>query len=470
MKTGNKILIGAGAFTAAAMIAVGGYLLYQYQQFGKNLFLNQSTLNGIDVSCMSVDGAYDVVYEDIKKKTVALTAEGTKQASLELSKFCEITIDKDAIRQGMEEITFRDFLRGKSRAYEAECDVEMNRQQAEAYVGEILASIPQTKAKSAKIQKTEDGFVLQKESPGTVISRKKLVNKIEEEIEKIVQNEVVSIDVTEFYKKPKVTEKELEKDYKKLQEYLGWSVTYQDSDVKIDGEDLLPYIEYKNKQKKIEIDDSFLKNKVYALSSDLNTAGKTRKFKVTSYEKAGKKAHSGKEIEVSGGTYGWIVNTDAEYQELVELMNKRKSKKNREPVWLLKPRGSRQDEIGDTYIEISIDRQHLWYYVNGKLKMETDIVTGMKGQHDTPTGTYYITERINGKYLVGDTYKTWVNKWMRLTNMGVGLHDATWKSSFGGSIYTYSGSHGCINLPYSFACDLFDAVFVGLPVIIYDLG
>lgn len=233
---------------------------------------------------------------------------------------------------------------------------------------------------------------------------------------------------------------------------------------------MLPYINYKNKGRKIKLDSSFLKKKAGEVSEALNTVGGTRKFKVTSYGKKTKKAHSGKEINISGGTYGRIVNTEAEYEELAELLKKCKSKKNREPVWRLETQGKeKDDDIGDTYIEISIDRQHLWYYVKGKLKMETDIVTGLKNRHDTPTGTYYITERINGKYLIGDTYKTWVNKWMRLTNMGIGLHDATWRGSFGGSIYTYNGSHGCINLPYSFACDLFDNVFVGLPVVVYDI-
>lgn len=99
--------------------------------------------------------------------------------------------------------------------------------------------------------------------------------------------------------------------------------------------------------------------------------------------------------------------------------------------------------------------------------MDSGVVTGTKGKHDTPKGLYYISECIPGKYLVGDGYKTWVNKWMRLTNQGVGLHDATWRSIFGDSIYTYSGSHGCINLPSSFADKLFKVAYTGMPTIIY---
>ena len=99
--------------------------------------------------------------------------------------------------------------------------------------------------------------------------------------------------------------------------------------------------------------------------------------------------------------------------------------------------------------------------------MESDCVTGTKGRNDTPHGVYFITQYMDGKYLTGATYRTWVNRWMRITDRGHGLHDATWRSSFGGNIYTYDGSHGCINLPKQFAYDLFDTVGSGTCVVIY---
>ena len=51
---------------------------------------------------------------------------------------------------------------------------------------------------------------------------------------------------------------------------------------------------------------------------------------------------------------------------------------------------------------------------------------------------------------------------------GYGLHDATWRSSFGGDIYKYSGSHGCVNLPPSKAGELYDLISVGTIVIIHN--
>ncbi len=466
----KKGLLAAGIITGAAVLGTGGYFAYQHHQYSQGLFLANSTLNGMDVSHMSVDRAYETLYKDCQNKKLELKAGNQSLLELNVADFCELTVDKDAIQKGMEEITFSDFLQGNSRSYEADCRAEVDEEKAAVYLKENLLKLPQEKPKNARIEKDRDDFVLVEEVEGTKINRRKLLSRIEESIDEIARNQVTSIDVTEFYKQPSVRAEDLEEDFQKLKDYMNWGITYSGSSVSITGNDLFDYIEYKNKSHKIVMDKSFLKDKVYELAKTLDNVGAARKFRVTSYQKSTGRAHSGKEISVSGGTYGQRVNTEEECHALEELLENCKSQKNRTPVWAFETKGNGKDDIGDTYIEISIDRQHLWYYVDGKLKMQTDIVTGMKGRSDTPTGVYYITERINGKYLTGDTYRTWVNKWMRLTNMGVGLHDATWKSSFGGSIYTYNGSHGCINLPYSFACDLFDAVYVGLPVVIYDEG
>ena len=50
---------------------------------------------------------------------------------------------------------------------------------------------------------------------------------------------------------------------------------------------------------------------------------------------------------------------------------------------------------------------------------------------------------------------------------GQGFHDATWRSAFGGNIYVRNGSHGCVNLPYSAAEDLYSKIDVGTPVVVH---
>ena len=130
--------------------------------------------------------------------------------------------------------------------------------------------------------------------------------------------------------------------------------------------------------------------------------------------------------------------------------------------------GDQTDIDENNYIYVSIKEQKMWYYKNGKLYFSTKVVTGTKGTHDTVTGKFRIKNKVKGTYLVGEDYKTWVNYWMLIDpKTQIGLHDATWRSSFGGNIYKYNGSHGCVNMPYEKAQELYNTADVGTLVLIY---
>lgn len=258
----------------------------------------------------------------------------------------------------------------------------------------------------------------------------------------------VPIKLSDWVKEPSVTKSDLQGVANKANKYLDWSCKYKKGVMIKPDKSSVKVI-----RNKVVLDDSFISNQLISVSSEYNSVGSGVKFKT----------HSGTKRTISGGTWGRLVDTVKEYEFLKDSFKSGKSCKNRTPEFSVN-----YTKIGKTYVEVSLSAQHVWVYVNGKLKMDSSCVTGdtSKG-HGTPSGVYYISECIPGKYLVGDGYKTWVNRWMRLTNMGVGLHDATWRSSFGGSIYTYNGSHGCINLPYSFAKELYELAYVGMPCIVY---
>lgn len=120
---------------------------------------------------------------------------------------------------------------------------------------------------------------------------------------------------------------------------------------------------------------------------------------------------------------------------------------------------------GMTYVDVSIDNQILTYYVNGAPVLITPCVTGKPGR-GTPRGVFAINSCIPGKYLNGPTWHVWVNRWMRFCG-NVGIHDATWRKSFGGDIYKSNGSHGCVNIPHDQAVLLYSMVGVGTPVIVH---
>lgn len=124
-------------------------------------------------------------------------------------------------------------------------------------------------------------------------------------------------------------------------------------------------------------------------------------------------------------------------------------------------------KINKTYILISIKKQKLYYYKNGKIKLTSKVVTGTKNKYDTPKGTFKIEGKAKNVYLIGKDYKNFVNYWMLINRKTqIGLHDAPWRSTFGGNIYKYNGSHGCINLPYNVAKTIYKTAAKGTTVII----
>ena len=125
------------------------------------------------------------------------------------------------------------------------------------------------------------------------------------------------------------------------------------------------------------------------------------------------------------------------------------------------------EKVGETYVEVSVKDQHMWYIVDGDVYLHSDCVTGNYGSADTPEGFWRVNDKISPCTLEGEGYVSYVTYWMPFIGGGWGLHDATWRSKFGGSIYKGDGSHGCVNLPFETAKKLYAHIEIGTPVIIY---
>jgi lipoprotein-anchoring transpeptidase ErfK/SrfK len=99
--------------------------------------------------------------------------------------------------------------------------------------------------------------------------------------------------------------------------------------------------------------------------------------------------------------------------------------------------------------------------------VEGDVVTGNVSLNDaTPVGIYRLKYKEKNATLKGEGYSSPVSFWMPF-NGGIGIHDANWRSVFGGEIYKTNGSHGCINSPYNLAQTIFDNINAGTPVVCY---
>ena len=273
------------------------------------------------------------------------------------------------------------------------------------------------------------------------------IPRAETMIYEALENHEYEVDISKLIKDGTVKAEDLQEKFEEVSWVNDWKIKYSDGTT-LDSSTLnVGWYGYDFDPAKVD-----LSSVINSLTESYSLIGKTEKFKTT-----------GNGIkEVKYVTYGNILDKASEEAQIRDLIDKHESQTDRVPVVI------GQNGIGNTYVEVSLGSQHVWHYVDGKLCCESDCVSGRAGKHDTPQGVFYISEKVPGKYLTGQDYKTWVNRWMRLTNSGVGLHDADWRSSFGGSIYQSNGSHGCVNLPKDYAYALYDHVQTGLPVVIYD--
>lgn len=124
---------------------------------------------------------------------------------------------------------------------------------------------------------------------------------------------------------------------------------------------------------------------------------------------------------------------------------------------------------GDTFVEISLDNQYMWYYLDGKLLVETPVVTGNVATHNnTHTGFFWIVWKKADTTLVGPTWRDHVDYWMPFDIPNeIGLHDSSWRDEYGGDIYLTDGSHGCVNTPLEAMRTIYDNIEEGVPVIVY---
>lgn len=205
----------------------------------------------------------------------------------------------------------------------------------------------------------------------------------------------------------------------------------------------------------LQVEKEAVEEYVSGLALKYDTYGKTREFKAT----------CGVTVQIEGGTYGSQMDQKKETEYLLQAFLDRVSETH-EPAYKKKSNDMGED-IGDTYIEVDLTDQKMYYYENGELKLETDVVTGnMKKGHDTPAGVNYVYAKQRNRTLRGADYESFVRYWMPVAG-NIGIHDASWRSKFGGDIYLTRGSHGCINTPHAKMKELFDMVEIGVPVVMF---
>ncbi len=313
------------------------------------------------------------------------------------------------------------------------------------------------KPESAKIEYENKEYVIKDEVQGNKVNKDILYKKVKEALNNKVDE--INLEEIECYEKPKYTvaSKEVVNAKNTLDKYIGSVITHKFGDNKevLNGDSIHNWLDI-DKNFKVSINEEKAREYVNSLSIKYDTYGATRNFKTS----------IGTTVNVSGGNYGWLINYSEETETLINAIKDGK-KEERQPIYAQTAVAYGANDFGNTYVEINLTTQHIWFYNDGVLITEGPMVSGnADSKHATPPGIYSLTYKEKNATLRGENYAAPVSYWMPF-NGDIGIHDATWRSKFGGQIYITDGSHGCINTPYDVASKIFEYITQGTPVICY---
>ncbi len=311
--------------------------------------------------------------------------------------------------------------------------------------------------KNASLKYSDNGYVIVNDVMGNKVNSKPLYINI---VNAILKGEVtINLEKKNNYLNPKYTSssKKITETKSLLNKYLASKITYTfyGGNEVLDGSIIHKWLST-NENLEISFDKIEMKDYLNKLDNNYETFGKQREF-VTSLSTT---------INVSGGNYGWLVDRSGEVKDLITAIKSGQTIA-KEPRYIQTAISHSINDIGDTYVEINISKQHLWFYKHGSLIVEGDFVSGdVSKKHPTPTGVYRVQYKEKNYVLKGEDYSVPVSVFLPF-NGGIGIHDAIWRDTFGGNIYLTNGSHGCINSPPILAQTIFDNIDTGTPVICY---
>ncbi len=475
------------------IVIAGAAVCWQFlsQRSQSTVFFPNTTFRGMDISGMTPDEVADEVLKWREKVDIRLMEDGEVDLSGSAEDF-GFTINADAVRNDLKaslenmkvskEAAFRSLAIGntvtltESWSFDEDVLYPLVRSQnltvkrRPSYDAEIV------------VDDAEKKCVIKPEVYGNQFAREDLYAWMKEQLTdfftgteswSMEDTAQLSLDFpTEIYRKPQVLadDEELNRKCKALNKFAGAKITYMfgSETEKVDFARIVNWLDYK--KGKAKLNEDAVTAFVAELAEKYDTRGKDHEFNTSTGHTV--------TLPANRVEYGYVIDQEAETEQLISEI-KGKEKVNREPIYIEKDRWDnpyyygRQgvDDLNGTYVEVNLTEQHVWFYKNGHLVTDTDCVTGnvSRGMSTTP-GIYAVTFKRSPAVLRGGEgeahYETPVTYWMPF-NGGQGLHDATWRGSFGGNIYRYSGSHGCVNLPKSAARTIYQNIERGMPVVVY---
>ena len=450
---------------AIISISVGGviFLCYLTLSIWFSFHFNKNTyIDGQNVSYHTVKSVKNTI--DTYMSEYSLSVNGREHASFvirpeDIDMTIQAVSNEKSIKKKQNGFLWFLYLNDNRKDYKTSYEVTYDKEKLYQFLKnqDCMQEKNMDKPKDAYVVVEKSEAVIIPETEGSYLDTDKVQEVIETALEQV--KATTDLDKEACYENAEITadSKEIADRKKALETYLAVQINYSIDRVSwtLDAStfgDWLYYDAGKWKFKKKSVQAY-----VEQLAEIYDTVGTTRTFQT----------YTGRYVEETGSRYGWKIDVEAETKGLRETLASGRSQERIPEFSQTGAAYTKSDDIGYSYVEVDLTNQHVYLIVSGKLVTDSPCVTEcVKNGHGTPDGLYSVTYKESPSVLRGEDYETKVNFWMPF-NRGIGFHDATWRSEFGGDIYYSSGSHGCVNLPYKKAAVIYENIYAGMPVICY---
>ncbi len=469
---------GVVAAILAFVLVIVAYVVMGF--YFSSHFLPGTVVNGVDVSLMTAEKAKNELVDAFESYKLTLNELDNKQEVIKGSDIGLTASISNEFNNMLNVPTglswaLNIFMDNKFEMPDGLVSLEYDDDMLDTTIDNLECVSPQypVEVKNAEIVLSDDGFVISPETIGNTAHRDELREGVAEAV--MSCDESINLLDNGYYDMPEICSddpilQEQKKAYDELNNMII-SLKFGKKTVPVGIKAISKWVKPgKNSDGtfKLNLITDEITKYVDTLADTYDTLDKVKKFK----------SHTGDIIDVQPGGYGWLLDREFAVDKLKALVLARKSVtidltdgSEASNAWWFRKAEVYETEgtgyYGNTYAEVSISEQHMWMFRDGEVVYESDVVTGNPNTgNSTPMGAFKIIYHQAPATLTGPGYSTQVAYWMVFAD-DVGFHDATWQPYFGGDLYLWNGSHGCVNLPYNKAAELYELVYDGMPVFVY---
>lgn len=456
------------------MIAVLGACAYGgISYYFSNRFFEGTWINGIDCSQKTAYEVEELMKEKLSEYSIEVSSRDVAAQTIKGEEIDYKYMSTGEILQLLRKQKPYEWVKGlyEQKSYTVDENVGYNKTLLQEQLKSLNCAQAenQTEPENAYVAFQNNAFVIVPETEGSKLNIKEAYKVLNAAVE-ANESAIDFSNTPEVYVSAAVTkdDPELQAALEACNNYTKASITYTfgDQSTTLDGNTIKDWLQFDEKGQLIWDDNSFQQHVaeyVAQLAATYDTVGTEREFQAT----------SGRTVYVSSSVYGWKIDQAAEAAQLSQEIQSG-TQTTREPIYAQTANAYGVNDLGNTYIEVDLSEQHMYYYQDGADIFESDFVSGNMSYADRQThaGIFTLYYKKSPDVLRGgqkgtaNYYEQPVQYWMPFDG-GIGFHDANWRDDFGGDIYLTSGSHGCINLPPENAAVLYDLIQYDVPIVCF---